>query len=353
MIRWVWLRILGYCFGVIIILRNFLYKKKIKKCFYYQTPKLIAIGNLSLGGTGKTPLAIYIAQLLSKHKRIALLSRGYKRNSSGFKFVNATESPATVGDEPYLFYTKFSGNPNIEIAVCENRKRGIETIMAHKPTIEVILLDDAFQQLSIMPHLNILLTTFDQPFYQDALFPLGRLREPKTGIERADLLLVTNTPSDATPFAISQIKSSIHTYHSTSKTLPVLFTQILYHHPISIGYQKTAQLPHVLLLVTGIANPLPFRKYLEKNGHHIIHLPFPDHHWFQYSDIINMITIFHSITAKQKAIVTTEKDSIRLIGRPWTNQLYPLPIFYIPIEITFQPADQRILEAHINKILPR
>lgn len=344
-----WLQILSWVYGGMISLRNFLYKRKIKRSFFYKTPKVIGVGNLSLGGTGKTPLVIYLVKMLSKHHVIAVLSRGYKRTSIGFKVVNVLESAVTVGDEPYLLYKHFVDNPNVMIAVCENRVKGVAKIIEYRPNIEVILLDDAFQHLSLTPHLNILLTTFHQPFFKDHLLPLGRLRESRKGASRADIVLVTKSPPNLTPSKIGTIKAAIQKYHT--KEVPIFFTHTIYHEPITMGDRNQPKLPTVLLLVTGIADPLPLRIYLETNGHKVTHLAFQDHHWFNYTDILNIIRLFHRLSHPDKAIVTTEKDYVRLIDHHWSKLLSPLPIFYIPIEIGFAQEAQEAFEAKINASL--
>lgn len=344
-----WLQVLSWGYGGVVSLRNFLYKKKIKRSFFYKKPKVIGVGNLSLGGTGKTPLVLYLVKLLSKHHVIAVISRGYKRTSIGFKVINALESALTAGDEPYLLYKHFVHNPNVMIAVCENRAKGVAKIMEYRPNIEVILLDDAFQHLSLTPHVNILLTTFHQPFFKDHLLPLGRLREPRKGVSRADIVLVTKSPPNLTQSKMDAIKAAIQKCHT--KEISIFFTHTIYHDPIVMGDRKQTKLPTVLLLVTGIADPLPLRIYLEKNGHKVTHLVFQDHHWFKYADIINIIRLFHRLSHPDKAIVTTEKDYVRLIGHHWSKLLSPLPIFYIPMEIGFAQEAQEVFETKIMDTL--
>ncbi|CDG49739.1 tetraacyldisaccharide 4'-kinase [Cardinium endosymbiont of Bemisia tabaci] len=342
-----WLQIVRWGYGGMVALRHFLYNKKIKKTFFHKKPKVISIGNLSVGGTGKTPLTIYLVKLLAKYQIVAVLSRGYKRKSVGFKVINGLDSALTAGDEPYLLYTYFVDNPNVVIAVCENRAKGIDKIMEYKPDIEVILLDDAFQQLCLMPHLNILLTTFHQPFFRDHLLPLGRLREPRKGASRADIILVTKSPTNLSPLKMEAVKASIQPY--CTKSIPIFFTDIIYHNPIIIGNRKTDRLPIVLLLVTGIATPLPLRNYLETNGHKITHLIFPDHHWFTYADISKIISVFNGLSHTDKAMVTTEKDYVRFIGHDWIKPLAQLPIFYIPMEIRFIQETEQVFKKIIIK----
>ncbi|WP_243017987.1 MULTISPECIES: tetraacyldisaccharide 4'-kinase [Candidatus Cardinium] len=343
------LQILSWSYGGVVSLRNLLYDKKIKKRFYYKKPKVISIGNLSLGGTGKTPLTIYLVKLLAKGRVIGVLSRGYKRRSIGFKIINESVSPLTAGDEPYLVYKNFLDHPNVVVAVCENRVKGVAKLMEYRPNVQLILLDDAFQHLSLRPHLNILLTSFHQPFFKDHVLPLGQLREPRKGASRADIILVTKSPLNLSQSELGTIKSSMQKYHR--KEVSVFFTHTIYHDPIAIGEVKADKLPVTLLLVTGIADSLPLRIYLEKNGHQVKHLAFRDHHWFSDTDILKIINLFHGLDQPDKAIVTTEKDYIRLLDHSLIKLLFSLPVYYMPIEIGFAEEDKATFETKVIKFL--
>lgn len=335
--------LLSRIYGAIVILRNLLYSKKIKKSLCYTQPRLIGIGNLSLGGSGKTPMVIYLAKLLSKAHVVAVLSRGYKRKSSGFQVINNQTSVATAGDEPYLLHRLFSANPNVIIAVCANRAAGIAHIQTLRPDTQIILLDDAFQHRRITANLNIVVTPFDQPFFTDYLLPMGRLREPRQEIARADIIIVTKSPSNLTKEQINKIKTTIKATHPNLHNIPIFFTSLIHHHPIATWTNQKQQLPPSLLLVTGIADPLPLYTYLEKKGHSITHLAFRDHHWFQYRDIMKIIDTFQKIPHRYKAIITTEKDYVRLIDPSWEKLLTALPLFYIAIDIGFIPEQEELL----------
>ncbi len=313
---------------------------------HYRQPSIISIGNLSLGGTGKTPLTLFLLHLFAKNRVVAVLSRGYKRSSKGFKVINASDTSLTAGDEPYLIYKKFKHN-NVVVAVCEDRVQGIAKIMAYRPDVTLILLDDAFQHLSIKPTINILLTTFEQPFFNDHLLPLGGLREPRIGVTRANIILVTKSPKNLSKSQILDIQSKINKYYTTLVKPPIFFTHVVYNSPVLMWGGSANKLPHAILLVTGVANPIPLRTYLETNGHQVIHLIFPDHHWFSDTDILNMAHAFLNLTGGEKAIVTTEKDSVRLAHHPSKNLLAKFPTFYIPIEIGFTQADQINFEQKI------
>lgn len=345
-----WLQIPTKWYGIMSNVRNYLYDTNIKTVTSYAHPILIGVGNLSLGGTGKTPLILYVAELLAPRKAIALLSRGYKRTSVGFKCINSKDSPLTAGDEPYLCFQRFKNNANTTTAVCKNRVQGVDQIMHHRPSTTVVLLDDAFQHRCIKPALNILLTTFHTPFFKDDVLPLGNLREPRKGAARADLILVTKSPKDVTDCVKERFYKGIQKYHPNLERSSIFFTHILYKNPVCIWSKTEHQLPHSLLLVTGIAQPLPLRDYLIDNGHSVIHLAFPDHHWFCYNDIIQIVNVFHSLNSTAKAIVTTEKDSVRFQYNHWQTLLAKLPMFYIPITVGFNKTDQLTFEAKIMDV---
>ncbi|TDG95731.1 tetraacyldisaccharide 4'-kinase [Cardinium endosymbiont of Culicoides punctatus] len=346
------LRTLSWCYGIVVAMRNFLYQRKIKKRTYYAKPNVIGIGNLSLGGTGKTPLVIFLLNFFSKHKVVAVLSRGYKRSSKGFKLINEVDTPLTAGDEPYLVYQRFKYNSNIVVAVCEDRVKGMEKIIMHRPDVTLVLLDDAFQHLSINPTISMLLTTFDQPFFTDHLLPLGNLREPKTGVTRADIILVTKSPKNLSKSQIRTIRSEINQYYHALDKPPIFFTHIVYNKPVLMWGNIKNQLPRSILLVTGIANPIPLRTYLESNGYSVTQLVFPDHHWFNDMDVLKISNTFSSISDKEKAIVTTEKDSVRFVHNHTKYLLKTIPTFYIPIEIGFMQTDKIVFEQtvidHLN-----
>lgn len=342
-----WLRIFSWCYGIVVITRNFLYKKKVSSGVHYTNLPIISMGNLSLGGTGKTPLTIFLLYLFSKNRVVAVLSRGYKRSSKGFKVINESDTSLTAGDEPYLMYEKFKHSNSVVVAVCEDRAKGIAKVIAYRPDVSLILLDDAFQQLSIRPTINILLTTFDQPFFNDHLLPLGGLREPSVGATRADVILVTKSPKDLSTSQLFAIQSKINKYYTTLVKPPIFFTHIIYNEPVLMWGGIGNKLPHSILLVTGVANPIPLREYLATNGYQVMHLIFPDHHWFNDADIVKIAHAFLDLTDGEKAIVTTEKDSVRLAHNPSKDLLEKFPTFYIPIEIGFSQAEQVIFEQKI------
>ena len=301
-------------YGFITGIRNFLFDKGILKSYSFDLP-VIVVGNLSVGGTGKTPQIEYLIRLLSQRYSIATLSRGYKRKSDGFILADANATALNLGDEPYQLHQKF---PSIQVAVDANRKNGIEQLLAQEKKPEVILLDDAFQHRKVKAGFYILLTAYDDLFTNDFVLPTGNLRESRNGAERADLIVVTKCPTTLSEKEQLQIKLRINTYSKA----PVYFSTIAFDDQ---AHSKTESIlvseiqQSACVLVAGIAKPDSFFDYL-KNEQSVC-LTYPDHHHFTESDIR-----FVKQQAGEMKIVTTEKDFVRLKDSILKEQLYYLPI---------------------------
>ena len=303
---------LAILYGWITQFRNFLYDKGILKSYSFDIP-VIAVGNLSVGGTGKTPQIEYLIRLLSVDNQVAMLSRGYKRKSKGFLLANEHSTAVTLGDEPYQMHLKF---PNIQIAVDVDRKNGIEQLLSQEANPEVIVLDDAFQHRKVKAGLYILLTTFDELYVDDYLLPTGNLRESKSGAHRADVIIVTKCIPTISESEMQVVKDKLNI------DKPVFFSTISYDDSVyslesSLKVHELQFIPK--LLIAGIAKPKPFFAYLQNEGDEI--MEFPDHHHFSESDID---TIRKS--AENKRVITTEKDFVRLKEHLPSSQLYYLPI---------------------------
>lgn len=299
-------------YGFITSLRNYLYDKGILKSYSYDIP-VIAVGNLSVGGTGKTPQIEYLIRLLSPNYKVATLSRGYKRKSEGFILADFSSNVEILGDEPYQYYKKF---PEIQVAVDADRKNGIEQLMNQKSRPEIILLDDAFQHRKVKAGFYILLTAYDDLFCDDFMLPTGSLRESKNGARRANLIIVTKCPPTISLLEQETIKKKI------GFDLPVFFSCIDYDEKIynennSLAVSEIKSKEKVLL--AGIANPKPFFDYLQTDKDEV--MTFSDHHNFSESDILNIKS-----QAIDKIIVTTEKDFVRLDAKILRKQLFYLPI---------------------------
>jgi tetraacyldisaccharide 4'-kinase len=301
-------------YGFITSIRNFLFDRGILKSYSFELP-IIAVGNLSVGGTGKTPQIEYLIRLLSERYAIATLSRGYKRKSSGFVLASANETAGTLGDEPFQLYQKF---PSIQVTVDADRKNGIEQLLTQEKKPQVILLDDAFQHRKVKAGFYIMLTAYNDLFLDDFLLPTGNLRESRGGAQRANVIVVTKCPSTLSEVAQTQIKEKIKRYSKAS----VYFSSIAYD---VAAYSKTTSISVAeiqqsdCVLLAGIAKPTSFFDYL-KNTNSVC-LTYPDHHHFSDSDIQRI-----KQQAGDKMIVTTEKDYVRLKDSILQEQLYYLPI---------------------------
>ena len=301
-------------YGFITGIRNFLFDKGILKSYSFEHP-VIVVGNLSVGGTGKTPQIEYLIRLLSERYSIATLSRGYKRKSDGFILANANATAATLGDEPFQFFQKF---PSIQVAVDADRKNGIEQLLAQEKKPQVILLDDAFQHRKVKAGFYILLTAYDDLFVEDYMLPTGNLRESRSGAQRADIIVVTKCPTTVTEAVQTQIKQSIKAYsNATVFFSTIAFDEQVHSNAKSILVSEIQQSSCVLL--AGIAKPDSFFDYL-KNEQSVC-FTYPDHHHFTENEILQI-----QQQAGEKKIVTTEKDYVRLKDSNLKDQLYYLPI---------------------------
>ncbi len=294
--------------------RNWLYDKGIKSSKSYNFP-VICVGNLSTGGTGKTPMIEYLIRLLKDETSLATLSRGYKRKTKGFVLAVENATADSIGDEPFQFFRKFE---NIQVAVDENRQNGIEQLMTSGEKLEVILLDDAYQHRKVKPGFNILLTAHDNLYYRDIVLPTGNLREPRSGSKRADVIVVTKCNKDLPEAEKSKITSKL----KLKKNQKLFFSYVEYSNSVTSGFNELelVTLPK-FTLVTGIANAKPLVDFLADKGLKFDHLEYGDHYNFRASDIETL--------ASKPLIITTEKDYVRLSG----NESLKDKLYYLPIEI--------------------
>jgi len=321
-------------YGFITGIRNFLFDKGILKSYTFDVP-VIAVGNLSVGGTGKTPQIEYLIRLLSPNYKIATLSRGYKRQSEGFVLADANSNAAILGDEPFQFYSKFK---NIQVAVDANRKNGIEQLLSQANKPDIILLDDAFQHRKVKAGFYILLTSYGDLYSDDFMLPTGNLRESRSGAKRANVIIVTKCPETLSLEEQNKIKRVLLRRNDKEENQELYFSFIEYDDCIysENKVMKLSEIKNVdKLLLAGIAKPEPFFAYLQSEIDE--KLVYPDHHHFTDFDIKNIQN-----KAKNKIIITTEKDYVRLKGNVPAEQL-----FYLPIKSKFLSAaanfDQNIL----------
>ena len=308
-------------YGLITSIRNKAFDFGVLKSKSYDIP-LIVVGNLSVGGTGKSPMIEYLIRLLPQSLKITVLSRGYGRETKGFRLANDKSTAKEIGDEPFQFYRKFK---NIRIAVDEKRVNGLDTLFNLKPETDLVLLDDAFQHRYVKAGCTILLTAYDNLYTNDIILPAGNLREGRSGAERAQIIIVSKCPENLRKEERKSIKKQIN----PNSNQVVFFSRIKYDNRIfnNEGGLFLKQFEHhKVILVTGIANSLPMENYLKKN--HIIfeHLKFKDHERIVKEEIEKIKGKLKKLPGDQKIIITTEKDFVRsFIG-------IDLPIYYLPIE---------------------
>ena len=333
-------KILLFPFAIIYFLvtelRNSFYNKKILKSFSFKIP-IIGIGNLSIGGTGKTPMAEYIFDNFSKDYKLALLSRGYNRSTKGFKLADQNSDAKTIGDEPLQIFKKFK---KIIVGVDENRVRGVKKLLEIDGNLKSIILDDCFQHRKISPKLSILLTTYNEPFFRDHILPIGTLRESSKGYLRADLIVVTKCPSKLKSEKIESFKKQIN----LKGFQKIFFTSISYSKNLS--GTKHIEINDLqsekILLVTGIANSKPLLNYLADQKINFFHLEFPDHYKYSKKDIDKIHKEFD-----KACILTTEKDYFKIKSLKINNSLY-----FIRMKIEFlnnsEPSFKKIIKKQIN-----
>lgn len=329
----------SFLYGGIIRMRNQLFDKKILRSATFDFP-LICIGNLSVGGTGKTPMVEYLVSILHKNYKTATLSRGYKRKTKGFLIANVASQVTDIGDEPMQIHKKF---PQITVAVAEERVTGIPKLLFEKPETEIIILDDAFQHREVAAGLNILLTDYNNLYSNDYLLPAGNLRDEKKSSERADIIIVTKCKSD---LSLDEKKDIINELKPKS-VQKIFFTRIEYGSPYHLfSNQKYIwDRETKVLLVCGIANPKKIESEIEPKVATFKMLRFKDHYNFHITDVEEIKKEFSKIDSSNKIILTTEKDATRLSG--FRDELQDLPVFVLPMKHRFLFEEDEIF----NKII--
>lgn len=329
--------VLVWCY---LYLRNKCYDWGWFKSSTFNLP-IICIGNLSVGGTGKSPMTEYLLELLLPKYPVAVLSRGYKRKSKGYLLASETSTALELGDEPIQFYKKF---PQAAIAVGEERIEAIPQILQDRPHTKLIILDDAFQHRAIKPGFNIILTDFANPYWHDFYLPTGDLRDNKRSAKRADIIIVTKCPETITEEQQKEYLKHINPTHVQK----VFFTKIAYGVPYHIRTKQTFTLSKEVevLLVCGIANPLPLKMHIEENAATYFERKFDDHHIFSIDDWKDIEEKFAQLDAAQKIILTTEKDAVRL--EKFGGILDKSPVYVLPIKHKFLFEQEKAFEAAIQ-----
>lgn len=344
---------LSWLYGAVVGVRNWMFESKFLKSVEYDIP-IIGVGNLTVGGTGKTPHVEYIVDQLRLDYNVAVLSRGYKRKTKGFVLANSNSTPASIGDEPYQIYKKFHGR--VIVASCENRRVGIEQLTTLFPELDVIVLDDSFQHRWVKPKVSILLTDYSRPFYNDKLLPLGRLRESARQANRADMVIVTKCPDDLQPIGfrlaskyldLMKFQKLFFSRYEYDRIRPVFEEDAKY----TVDLYELSREDSVMLL-TGIANPRYFVRYSRQYPFKVKVDHYPDHHDFTKKDIMDIEKKFKSMPGKRKIIMTTEKDAVRLMNNPYFPKNLKPFTFFLPIRVRMVKGvdDHELIEELKNQI---
>jgi tetraacyldisaccharide 4'-kinase len=313
-------------YDVIMNIRNRMYDMNWKPSVSFDIP-VISVGNLVMGGSGKTPMVEHLVRILTPRFNVASLSRGYGRKTKGFKIATYEDTAATIGDEPLQIYRKFSGT--IQVAVGEDRAYAVPMILQEFPETEVVLLDDAYQHRRVKPGLNILLTEYGKPFYNDHVLPYGRLREGPEGAARADMIVVTKCPAHVEEEDMMMMEKKIKEYSSK----PVFFSTIRYTDPVPFGSSKS--ITNKIVLISAIANTHTLVDYVQKTYTLEKHFSYRDHYEFGSSDLSAWENYLKDHSDKNLSILTTEKDKVKLERAEFSSIISTLPVFYLPIETEF------------------
>ncbi|XZF15367.1 tetraacyldisaccharide 4'-kinase [Chitinophagaceae bacterium MMS25-I14] len=338
-------RILLYPFaliyGAVVWLRNRLYDSGFSSSVEFSIP-VITVGNLSVGGTGKTPHVEYLIRLLQYRFAVATMSRGYKRRTQGFLLADADTNALRIGDEPMQYYMKF---PDISVSVAEERMTGIPYLLQRRPHTEVVLLDDAYQHRSVKAGLNILITDYARPFYNDYILPYGRLREGRSAYKRADIIIVSKCPPDMTRSDAAAMREKI-------APLPhqqVFFSAIRYEQPYDFFTREPVNLQHSnAVVVCCIARPEPLIAHMEKTAQAVHVLSYPDHHYFLSKDMEEIHAAWQNWNVENKVIVTTEKDAARLHLQRDKLREWNIPVIILPIAIHFLFDEGHIFDSRVE-----
>nr|WP_321358362.1 tetraacyldisaccharide 4'-kinase [uncultured Draconibacterium sp.] len=332
---------LAWLYGIVVFLRNRAYDLKILNSREFDVP-VISIGNITVGGTGKTPHVEYLVSLLKEKYEVATLSRGYKRKTKGFRLVDMESTAQEVGDEPLQIKNKF---PEATVSVCENRVSGVEKLLepANEKTPDVVLLDDAFQHRRISPGINILLIDYNRQIKNDSLLPVGRLREGVTQMRRANIILFTKCPEEVTPIMRRILQSDVNLLPYQS----LYFTRLVYGtlQPVfdapEIDEASYKNVACHMLVVTGIASPKQMHSFIRKMGTNMETLTFSDHHSYSNADIREIEKKFSEIKSERKLIVTTEKDAMRFKDIGEISDELKKAMYYLPVKIDFLEEEKK------------
>lgn len=333
---------LAWLYHLVTAIRNYLFDIGHFRSFQFDSVAVISVGNLNVGGSGKTPMIEYLIRLLAPHYSVAVLSRGYGRGTQGYRLAAAHDTARSIGDEPFQLYQKY--NAVVKIAVGEERALAIPSLLNDCPEVQVILLDDAYQHRTVIPDFSILLTDFTKPFYYDFILPVGRLRESRSGAARADVVVVTKSPHPPEALQWKEVQHRVQSY----TTQPVFFSVIDYQEPKPF---QSGDFKNSMVLVSGVANSKPLEDYVRSRFTLVRHFNFNDHHRYTQHDI----EAIQNVAVQSHAIIlTTEKDKAKLVAEDLEKVMKPEIWFEIPVQCAFlnrgSEFDTMVIES-INKKL--
>lgn len=331
MLRWL-LFPFSALYGWMMHVRNGQYDTGYRPVVEFDRP-VISVGNLSMGGTGKTPMIEFLIRLLKNDYKLATISRGYGRKTKGFRLANAQDDASTLGDEPYQFYRKFG--EDVLVSVCEERILAVPEIVHDHEQVAAFLLDDAYQHRKIGRDLNIMLTEFIRPFYNDQVVPVGRLRESRSGANRADVIVVTKCPPNLDESVKKRVAARIRKY---SGEKPVHFSHIGYDEP-TLAMGAEVAIEGEVVLITGIAQPGAFCKQVEKTMKVLHHFDFRDHYAFRAADL-DKIDKYVKESQKTVSLLTTEKDMVRLLSLKDHPLFKKVSLLYMPIKFVIDKEEE-------------
>lgn len=336
---------ISFLYGIIMAFRNMMFASG-----FFSSKKhpvvIIAVGNLSMGGTGKTPHVEYLIYKLINKYTIATLSRGYGRKTRGYLMADEKSTANTLGDEPLQYYHKFK---NITVAVDERRNRGVSKLIELVKGLKIVILDDAYQHRWIERDLNILLTDYHNPYHTDYIVPSGTLREFRAGAKRADIVIVTKSPLVLSPLVRRKFYEDLR----IQPYQKLLFSKVEYDGFVDIRNQtqlQTIPVANTIVLFTGIANSYPLQEFLQKYCSELVVISFSDHHVFSDKDILSVKNAYDNLFTKNKAIITTEKDYQRILISSKKELLMEYPFYYVPIHVTFHNNDEQELDNALKNL---
>ncbi len=333
---------LSWLYGAGVATRNFAFRAGLLKQVAFDVP-VVSVGNITVGGTGKTPHVEYLIEHLCQHYHIGVLSRGYKRDTSGFILASSNLSANDIGDEPYQIYHKYGSY--ITLAVCEDRRKGIREMLRVNPDINLFLLDDAFQHRYVKPKVNIVLIDYSRQPADDHLLPLGSLREPAHRLYDSNIVVITKCPSNINRLDVRMAREKVERYVAAEHK--IFFSNIKYAEPLPVFPLRSPSITSLrelgsddlILGLTGIANHRSFLKYLRSFGTRLKVIHYGDHHKYTRDDFKYIFKVLEGLEGKRKYVITTEKDAVRILNNPYFPPTMRQCIYYVPIKVGFLKED--------------